>query len=299
MSTMTSLGAARRRRTRTSVSLGWTTMSIPTRREQDAERRVPGRRRRAGRSSAATRSGGAPGPARGTRATRSRPSCFITDRSCVGLAMPRVAAKASAISSGVKNCSARSVHALGVGAHGEDEHHVGEVDGLPPRRRADLREGHVDEHDVAVLDQQVGRLDVAVSQPAVPEPADHGQALVDHAVVDLGVADLLGAVEELGDEQVLALGRELHDARRRGRRDAGVAHQPQRVVLVLHQPPDALERRLVLEAAVEDGASRPCTSGRPGRGSWRRASRTGTCRGRPRPAGAAASNHPSLRARRA
>ena len=35
-------------------------------------------------------------------ATRSRPSCFITVRSWVGLATPRVAANASAISSGVK-----------------------------------------------------------------------------------------------------------------------------------------------------------------------------------------------------
>ena len=33
-----------------------------------------------------------------------------------------------------------------------------------------------------------------------------------------------GAVEELGDEQVLALGRQLDDAERRGGRDAGVAH---------------------------------------------------------------------------
>ena len=42
-------------------------------------------------------------------------------------------------------------------------------------------------------------------------------------VVDLGLADLLRAVEELGDEQVLALGRELDDPERRGRADAEVA----------------------------------------------------------------------------
>ena len=70
------------------------------------------------------------------------------------------------------------------------------------------------------LDQQVGRLDVAVGEPGVPQPADSGQALVDDLVVDLGVADLDGAVEELGDEQVLALGGQLDDAQRRGRRDA-------------------------------------------------------------------------------
>ena len=36
------------------------------------------------------------------------------------------------------------VHPLGVGAQSEDQHHVGEVDGLAPRRRAHLDEGDVD-----------------------------------------------------------------------------------------------------------------------------------------------------------
>ena len=64
------------------------------------------------------------------------------------------------------------------------------------------------------VDHQVGRLDVAVGEAGVPQPADERQALVDDVVVDLGVADLLGAVEELGDEQVLALGGQLDDAAR-------------------------------------------------------------------------------------
>ena len=42
------------------------------------------------------------GPMARNWATRSRPSCFIAVRSWVGLAMPRAAANASAISSGVK-----------------------------------------------------------------------------------------------------------------------------------------------------------------------------------------------------
>ena len=50
--------------------------------------------------------GGAPG--RGTRPRRSRSSAFRRFRSWVGLATPRAAAKASAISSGVKSCSACS-----------------------------------------------------------------------------------------------------------------------------------------------------------------------------------------------
>ena len=69
------------------------------------------------------------------------------------------------------------------------------------------------------MHHQVGRLDVAVGEAGVPEPADEREALVDDLVVDLGVADLDGAVEELGDEQVLALGRQLDDAERRRGRD--------------------------------------------------------------------------------
>ena len=74
-------------------------------------------------------------------------------------------------------------------------------------------------------------------------------------VVDLGVADLHGAVEELGDEHVLALGRQLDDPDRLRRRDADVAQQAHGVVLVLDQTAHRLERRLVLEAAVEHRAA--------------------------------------------
>ena len=112
----------------------------------------------------------------------------------------------------------------------------------------------ISEH-LAVADQQVGGLDVAVGEPGVPELADQQQALVDDVVVDVGVADLLRAVEELGDEQVLALGRHLDDAVRRRGRDARVAQEAQRVVLVLDEPPHRLERRLVLEPPVEDRAA--------------------------------------------
>ena len=189
------------------------------------------------------------------------------------------------------------VDPLGVGAHGEDEHHVGEVDGLPPRRRAHLGEGDVDDDEVAVLDQQVGRLDVAVGEPGVPQPAHEREALVDDLVVDLGVADLDGAVEELGDEQVLALGRQLDDAERGGRRDAGVAHHPQRVVLVLDEPAHASGTAPRPRAARTGSCGRSCTSGRRGRGSSRRASRTRTCRDRRRGAGAAASSRRSRRGR--
>ena len=57
------------------------------------------------------------------------------------------------------------------------------------QRWAGLDEGHVDQLHAAVADQQVGRLDVAVGQPGVPQLADDAQAVVDHALVDLGVAE--------------------------------------------------------------------------------------------------------------
>ena len=105
---------------------------------------------------------------------------------------------------------------------------------------------------MAVLDEEVGGLDVAMGDAGVPELTQEGQPFVDDLVVDLGVADLLGTVEELGDEQVLAVGGQLDDAHRPRRGQSGVAEQAHRVVLVLDQLAHRLERPLVLEVAVED-----------------------------------------------
>jgi hypothetical protein len=80
----------------------------------------------------------------------------------------------------------------------------------------DLGEEHVDQVQLALADQQVGRLDVAVGEVRVPELADNLEALVDDGLVDLGLADLAGAVDELKDDQVLALGGELGDTVRLG-----------------------------------------------------------------------------------
>ena len=71
-----------------------------------------------------------------------------------------------------------------------------------------LDEGDVDHHHPAVADQQVGRLDVAMGQAGVPQPADDPEALVDDRLVHLGLAELLGVLEELEGDQVLALGGE-------------------------------------------------------------------------------------------
>ena len=113
------------------------------------------------------------------------------------------------------------------------------------------RERGVDEDQATVADEQVGRLDVAVGQPDLPHPADDGQPLVDDRVVHLGLADLGGAGDEVGHQQVLPLGGDLHDAERARHRQAGVVHQVEDVVLVLHQPAHAVEGLLVLQSPVE------------------------------------------------
>jgi hypothetical protein len=89
------------------------------------------------------------------------------------------------------------VDQLGAGAQGQTQHHVGQVHRLTPGGGAELDEGHVDQQHAAVADHQVGRLDVAVGQARLPELADDREAVVDHLLVDLGLAQLHRAVEEL------------------------------------------------------------------------------------------------------
>ena len=92
-----------------------------------------------------------------------------------------------------------------------------------------------------------------MGDPGVPQGADQLQSLVDHRVVDVGFADFDGAGMEFGDQHVLALGRDLHDAVRPGRADPDVLQQAQGIVLVLDQAPHGLEGVLVLQGAVQDG----------------------------------------------
>ena len=147
------------------------------------------------------------------------------------------------------------VDALGVAPQREDEHHVGEVHRLAPRRWSDLDEEHVDHLQLAVAHHQVRRLDVAVREPLVPHLPHHAEPLVDHAVVDVGVADLDRALEELHHDHVLALGGDLDDPVRPGHRDPELVQQAERVVLVLDEPAHGLERLLVLERPVQDRAA--------------------------------------------
>jgi hypothetical protein len=131
-----------------------------------------------------------------------------------------------------------------------------------------LSEEGVDEPDMTVLHEEVGRLDVAVGQPGLPEAPDDRQPLVDDGVVDRDLADLPGAVEEFGDEQILPFRAELDAAERLGHRHPGVAEQPQRIILLGHQPPDTVERLLVLQPAYS--SSRPSLYQRSAR-RWLRA----------------------------
>ena len=65
-------------------------------------------------------------------ASRSRGSRFMKARSCVGLATPRVAANASRELGLGEIPQGPLVHAAGVGADREDQHHVAQVDRLAP-----------------------------------------------------------------------------------------------------------------------------------------------------------------------
>ena len=91
-------------------------------------------------------------------------------------------------------------------AQRQAEHHVRQVDGLAPRAGASLGEGHIDQQQTAVPDEQVGGLDVPMGQTGVPQVPDQHQPVVDDLVVDDGVAELCGVCEELGDQQVLPFG---------------------------------------------------------------------------------------------
>jgi hypothetical protein len=91
------------------------------------------------------------------------------------------------------------VDAFGAGAQSQAQHHVGQVHDLAPGGRTEFDEGHIDQQEMAVADQQVGRLAVAMGQPGVPQLADDQQGVIDDVVVDGGLAELDRTGEELRD----------------------------------------------------------------------------------------------------
>ena len=116
------------------------------------------------------------------------------------------------------------------------------------------------------------------------------QPFVDHDLVDLGVAEGLRVLEELGDEHVLRVRRQLDDAVRRRDPDARVARgtaarSPR------DRPDGAPSRSASRPRAARRGSSgRSGTSGPRGRATSSRSSRTP--RSRPRGSSAAATIPP-------
>ena len=70
-------------------------------------------------------------------------------------------------------------------------------------------------------------------------------------VVDVGLAQLGGVIEELRDEQVLPFGGELDEAVGPGAGQTGLVELVQRVVLLLDETTHRVERLLVLQSPVE------------------------------------------------
>ncbi len=147
------------------------------------------------------------------------------------------------------------VHQLRIGAQRKDEHHVGQVDRLPPRTRSHLHEPGIDDDHPAVPDHQVGGFDVAMRDAGIPQASNHTECVVDDLDVDLGVTDLHRAGHELHDEQVFPAGHDLDEAERRRAEDPGAMHDGEVVILLLHQAAHRVERRLVLELSVQQLAA--------------------------------------------
>src|SRR5204863_1869913 len=92
------------------------------------------------------------------------------------------------------------------------QHDVRQIDGLSPRGGADLEPGDVDELEMTFTYQEVRRLDVAMRHPDVPEGPHESETLVDHRVVDPSLSQVGRVREELRDEHVFAVRRELDRA---------------------------------------------------------------------------------------
>ncbi len=228
------------------------------------------------------RTGGRVGASARNCSASSRPSSFSIVRSWVGLATPARRSERFGDLLGREELEGTLVHRVGIRAESQHHHHVREVDGLSPRRGPDLDEEDIDHLQSLIPHHQVGRLDVAVGEPVVPHVADEPESLIDDGRLDVGFADLDRSVEELHHDHVLALGGDLHDPVRLRDREVEVFHQSQGVVLVLDEPPHGAERASRPPGLRTGSCDRSCTNGRPARGSSRRASRTGSVRGRPR-----------------
>ena len=101
-------------------------------------------------------------------------------------------------------------HARGRTGSARVSMHVGEVDGLAPRRGPDRGEGHVDEQHLAVADQEVGGLDVAMGEPTATA-AGPRRARCRSTPSSTLASPIRRPREELGHEEVLPLRGDLHE----------------------------------------------------------------------------------------
>lgn len=101
-----------------------------------------------------------------------------TGQSDVGEAHLWGAANASAMSQGGDQAQCSPVHQVGIPPSRQRQHHVRQVNNLAAERRSHGSEGHVDEPHLSIPDQDLGWLEVAMSEAVVhpvgvPQSARH------------------------------------------------------------------------------------------------------------------------------
>ena len=179
------------------------------------------RARSAAGSIAGARSRRCGGASARKRASRSRPSCFMTVRSCVGLATPRAAANASAISSGVKYRSARSYTRSASVRTASTSIMLARSTAW---RHGDGRTCTNATSMSSRCPSRTSRFAGLMSRCASPASQSLRTSARPSSMISSSTSASpisVRTVEELGDEQVLARGRELDDAVRLRGRDAG------------------------------------------------------------------------------
>jgi hypothetical protein len=94
-----------------------------------------------------------------------------------------------------------------------------------------------------------------MGKTGVPERADRSQRIIDDDVIHFSVEQFVSAVNELGNQQVLAFRRDLCESIRGRCIEPRLAHHVKHAILVLHEAPDRRKRCLVFQSAVEEGAT--------------------------------------------
>ena len=102
-----------------------------------------------------------------------------------------------------------------------------------------------------------------MGEPGIPQAADGEERIIDDLVGHVDIAHFLRVLQELGDDEVFALRRQLDEPIGLGRRQPCILELEQDVILVFDESPHRSEANLVLERAVEHGASHLVPAIRP------------------------------------